>query len=167
MVEQVAYRVVAHYPGWEHRHYDDYVLVSVDIVGEAEEASYLGFRPLFQFITGANDSGAQIAMTAPVLQVSPNPTSHRVSFAMPASMSDRVPAPTNSRLLVEKVPAHDAAAMTFRGSWSAAKVAQKTGELREAMAKAGPNPSGPARFARYDPPYKPPVFRRNEIIIPC
>jgi hypothetical protein len=167
MVEQVAYRVVTRHPGWEHRHYDDYALVSVDVTGGAEVASYLGFRPLFQFISGANDEGAPIAMTAPVFQESPSPTTHRVSFAMPASMSDSVPTPTNSRLVVEKIPAHDAAALTFRGSWSARKVEQKTEELLREMAKEGLTPSGPARFARYDPPYKPPVFRRNEVIIPC
>lgn len=167
MVEQVPYRVIKNYPGFELREYQDYSLVSVDAPGDIEEASYRGFGPLFRYISGGNTAGQKIAMTAPVFQETKAPTVHRISFAMPRDFSPSdIPAPDTSLLSIDHVPAHTAAALIFRGSWNAKRLEEKTVELRTLMAKEGLKESGPPVFARYDPPYKPPVFRRNEVIIP-
>lgn len=167
MVEQVPYRVITNYPGFELREYQDYSLVSVDAPGDVEEASYRGFGPLFRYISGGNNSGQKIAMTAPVFQEAKAPTIHRISFAMPKDFSPSdIPTPDTSLLSIDHVPAHTAAALTFRGSWNAKRLEHKTSELRTLMATEGLQESGPPLFARYDPPYKPPVFRRNEVIIP-
>lgn len=167
MVQQVRYTVTRAFPGFELRHYEPYTLVSVDAPGDLEQASYLGFGPLFRYISGGNLRRQKIAMTAPVFQREKNPALHRISFAMPDDMSaGDVPAPDDRALSIEHIPAHDAAALTFRGAWSARRLQEKVGELTHLMAAQGISPNGEPRFARYDPPYKPPVFRRNEVIIP-
>lgn len=167
MVEQVPYRVIENYPGFEVRAYDAYALVSVDAPGDVEEASYRGFGPLFRYISGGNTANQKIAMTAPVFQETKAPTVHRISFAMPQGFTPSdIPTPDTPLLSIDQVPAHRAAALTFRGSWNAQRLEEKTADLRALMAKEGLSESGPPLFARYDPPYKPPVFRRNEVIIP-
>jgi len=167
MVEQVPYRVIRNYPGFEVREYHDYSLVSVDAPGGVEEASYRGFGPLFRYISGGNTAGKKIAMTAPVFQETKAPTTHRISFAMPKDFSPSdIPTPDTTLLSIDHVHAHTAAALTFRGSWSGRRLEEKTAELRTLIAKEGLQECGPPLFARYDPPYKPPVFRRNEVIIP-
>ena len=167
MVEHVRYTVVKIYPGFELRHYEPYALVSVDASGDLEEASYRGFGPLFRYISGGNVRGEKIAMTAPVFQQEMSPALHRISFAMPQEMAKgEVPAPDDQRLATERIPAHYAVALTFRGSWSAQRLREKVGELAALMAAHGLVATAAPRFARYDPPYKPPVFRRNEVIIP-
>lgn len=166
MVEQVPYKVVAEYPGFELREYPEYLLVTVEAPGDIESASYRGFGPLFRYISGDNQQAEKIAMTAPVFQEQSAPDRHRVSFALPRSYSlDTIPRPADSRLQVTAVPPHTAAVMRFRGSWSEAAITAKAEDLRRAVAAAGLHAEGEVTSARYDPPYKPPILRRNEVLL--
>ncbi|MFM9135035.1 MAG: SOUL family heme-binding protein, partial [bacterium] len=143
---------------------------------------YAGFRPLFQFIWGDNRGAAPLEMTAPVIQ---QPSSERlamtapviqeaagtdewtVSFVLPAGrpLSD-YPVPTDTRVSLRAVPAEVAAAIRWSGRWTESNIARRSQELRREMATFGWQEAGGPRWARFDPPWKPPFARRNEIVIP-
>ena len=59
-----------------------------------------------------------------------------------------------------------AAAARWSGRWTSGNVAEHTGRLRRVIDTAGWEVTGDARWARFDPPWKPPFLRRNEIVIP-
>lgn len=182
MAEQQEYRLLQAHGKVELREYAPCVVADVVVSGSAEQAASAAFRPLFQYISGANRSAEPLAMTAPVIQ---QPSSERlamtapvileaagadawtVSFVLPAgrSLSD-YPAPTDPRVSLRAVPGEIAAAIRWSGRWTESNIASHSQHLREAMATAGWQESGSARWARFDPPWKPPFARRNEIVIP-
>ncbi len=166
----------------ELREYAPWVVADVVASGSAEQAGSTAFRPLFEYISGANHGAEPLAMTAPVIQ---QPTSERlamtapviqeaagagewtVSFVLPAGRSlSEYPTPTNSRVSLRAVPGETAAAIRWSGRWTSSNIARRTQDLRQVMAEAGWQESGEPRWARFDPPWKPPFARRNEIVIP-
>lgn len=166
MTEEVAYRVVATYPDFEVRRYAAHGRVSVEAEGDAESAGMRGFRPLFRYITGDNASSQRIAMTAPVFQERTADDVHRVSFAMPSAMGPGdVPVPNDPSLTVRRVEGHDVAVVRFRGSWDEGRVRRRADALLAAVAEAGLETRGGVVVARYDPPFKPPILRRNEVMV--
>ena len=106
-------------------------------------------------------------MTAPVIQEAVGTDEWTVSFVLPAgrSLSD-YPVPTDSRVSLRAVPGETAAAIRWSGRWTESNIERRTATLRQAIAEAGWEESGEPRWARFDPPWKPPFARRNEIVIP-
>ena len=182
MTEQQEYRVLKSRGVVELREYAPCVVADVVTSGSAEQAGSAAFRPLFEYISGANRGAEPLEMTAPVIQ---QPTSERlamtapviqeasgadewiVSFVLPGGRSvSEYPIPTNSRVSLRAVPGETAAAIRWSGRWTPSNIARRSEELRRAMAEAGWQESGEPRWARFDPPWKPPFARRNEIVIP-
>ena len=182
MTEQQEYRVMKVRGVVELREYAPCVVADVVTSGSAEQAGSAAFRPLFEYISGANRGAEPLAMTAPVIQ---QPTSERlamtapvileaagagewtVSFVLPGGRSlSEYPIPTNSRVSLRAVPGETAAAIRWSGRWTSSNIARRSEDLRRVMAEAGWQESGEPRWARFDPPWKPPFARRNEIVIP-
>lgn len=166
MTEQLKYEVLKKFPNFEIRRYPNHLLVQVHTKGEFKQASYDGFYPLLNYISGGNKSSAKIAMTAPVLQESIDVNEHVISFVLPESVSpESVPVPKESKLETKLIKAHDVAAIKFRGSWSAASMQENGRKLLSELSKLGIETKGSIYYARFDPPWKPPIIRHNEALI--
>ena len=182
MTEQQEYRVLKAQGGVELREYAPCVVAEVVASGSGEQAARAAFQPLLRYISGANrgaetlemtapviqeSASERLAMTAPVIQEATGADEWTVSFVLPAGrpLSD-YPVPTDPRVSLRVVPAETAAAIRWSGRWTASNVERRTQDLRRVMAEAGWQESGEPRWARFDPPWKPPFARRNEIVIP-
>ncbi|XP_029918941.1 heme-binding protein 1 [Myripristis murdjan] len=109
--ECLEYELVCKTDEYEVRHYSPTRWVSTDA-----EAYFMGvgaamaFRRLFQYITGANEAGIQMDMTAPVLVKIPEetrmwePAIYTLNFPLPAAYQDKPPAPTNDKLYFTEMP---------------------------------------------------------------
>lgn len=119
----------------------------------------------------------KVQMTAPVLQQGPllgvgasrggeaDMGAYVVAFVLPAGMTeDAAPVPADPRVRIRTVPGSTAAVVRFSGRGSESDFAKRNHELQDALAAAGLRPSGPPRFARFDPPFKPWFLRRNEVV---
>lgn len=181
MTEQQPYDVMTTYPGFELRRYPAHLVAEVEVAGSFTDAGNRAFGTLVSFISGANSARGKIAMTAPVVQESAtiamtapvvqtqgaDPGRHLVSFVMPAMYSlDTVPTPTDSRITIRQIPEQVAAAATFSGRWTEQLFQDHLADLRRAVAAQGLEVSGPPRFARFDPPWRPWFLRRNEVVLP-
>jgi hypothetical protein len=177
VTEQQRYEVAGQYPGFELRHYPAHLVADVEVEGSFQDAGNAGFRPLFDYIRGQNQTGQSIAMTAPVLQHRNNtmPTMttettlgrYIVSFVMPDSTSrESLPDPGDERVTLRQVPEQLTAATRYTGRWTPATYQQHLDRLRQAIRDAGLEPTNPASFARYDPPWTPWFRRRNEVLLP-
>ena len=182
MTEQQAYRVIETRGEVELREYVPCVVADVVVLGSAEQAASAAFRPLFAYISGANrttsplamtapviqqPAGARLDMTAPVLQESAGPSQWTVSFVLPGSRSlQEYPEPTDPQVSLRAIDAECAAALRWSGRWTSVNIERRTEELRRAIEGAGWQTCGEPRWARFDPPWKPPFARRNEIVIP-
>ncbi|MBC7442842.1 MAG: heme-binding protein [Ramlibacter sp.] len=166
MTDKQPYDVLREFPGFELRHYPDYVLVQLEVEGDFQGAGNRGFGPLFRYISGGNQTATRIAMTAPVIQEATSPVTHTVSFVLPHGMDPAdVPVPSDAGVHTTRVPAHRAAARRFSGGWSEARFAANGEELLGSVRRAGLTAEGRPYFARFDPPWKPGFLKHNEALV--
>lgn len=181
MTEEQRYDVVRTGPVYELRRYHPHAVAEIEVDGTFESAGSTAFRPLVGYIGGRNVSGDSMAMTAPVIQrdnsVEPHDVEtmttstgagrYVVSFVLPADTDPtRAPEPTDDRVRVRTVEEEYAAVTRFSGRWTSSAYTKRVAELRTALADDGLVATGPARFARFDPPWTPWFRRRNEVVIP-
>jgi len=165
MTEQQKYTLIQKIGHVEIRDYEACVLADVFIGGQPDGAASRGFGHLFQYIAGSNESQQKIAMTAPVIQDSLE-KSWRISFVLPADAHiDTVPMPTDAAVHLRQVPQQFAAALSFRGNTNQQRIVQYEKTLRSELARHNIAAVGELRWARFDPPFKPPFLRHNEVIL--
>ncbi|WP_426989869.1 SOUL family heme-binding protein [Pseudarthrobacter sp. Y6] len=186
MTEQQPYELVHRYPHFELRRYPGHVLAEVRVNATFDRAGYAAFRHLFNYISGNNTSrqklamtvpvtqgtGApqKLAMTAPVIESGPLPGSRVaadfvVAFVLPAGLTAATaPVPSDPQVTVREVPGSLAAVLRFSGSGTATAFARRNNGLQAALTLAGLTTTGPPRFARFDPPFKPWFLRHNEVV---
>lgn len=106
-------------------------------------------------------------MTAPVIEEEIESDQWRISFVMPAEtrLID-LPNPHQSPVMLREIPSHRAAVLAFRGRTTPNNVREQELRLLLLLKQQGVKVTGNARIARYDPPWKPPFARHNEVIIP-
>lgn len=194
--EEPAYRPVSLPPGasgFELRQYEGTIVAETIVDADLDRASYEAFNRLAGYIFGKNRGARSIAMTAPVSQdpvrismttpVSTEPTGeagaadaatdlvssrrYRITFTMPRSFTlDTLPEPVDPRVALRREPGRRFAVIRYSGRWTDELTARKTRELSDAVDRAGLVVTGPPRFARYNDPFTPPWWRRNEIMLP-
>ncbi|KAL3996818.1 wingless-type MMTV integration site family, member 4 [Sarotherodon galilaeus] len=121
--ECLEYELICKTDEYEVRHYSPTRWVSTDA-----EAYFMGvgaamaFRRLFQYITGSNEGGVQMEMTAPVLVKIPEktkmwePAIYTLNFPLPSAYQDNPPAPTNDKLYFTEMPEMDVYVRSY-GGW--------------------------------------------------
>jgi hypothetical protein len=165
MTEEAKYSVIGRRDGIEFRTYEPHVLVSVTVPGSFESAPSYGFSPLVRYISGENLGGEKIAMTAPVFHVAKSDSAHTISFVLPSDTS-AAPSPARSELSTHQIPAITVATVKFSGGWREDRVKRFEAELHRSLTSMNVRETGDVMFARYDPPWKPGILRRNEVLIP-
>ena len=115
------------------------------------------------------DSGAKpakIAMTAPVTQQASSADAWTITFTMPANYTmETLPKPVDGRVTLRQLAPVKYAALRFGGFNTRANVDEAIGKVREIAAKQGLALRGEPVYARYNPPWTPWFWRRNEILI--
>jgi hypothetical protein len=181
MTKQQAYDVERKIGKYELRRYHPCVVAEVTVSGAFEKAGNAGFRPLINYISGANHGSQKVAMTAPVIQEpvikidvsqpalhTQHGNQHMISFVMPAEYRsvDALPTPNDLNVVLRGIPEQLVAVDRFSGRWSEEIYTDRLIALRAHLAIAGFEVIDSARFARFDPPWTPWFMRRNEIQIP-
>ncbi|MGZ9034025.1 MAG: SOUL family heme-binding protein [Rhodospirillales bacterium] len=189
--EQPAYAVVESLPARdgetvEVRRYGPRLAAEVTVRGDEEKARSAGFRTLAAYISGENEAGADIAMTAPVAQapartgkgeaiamtapVAQAPAGDGgwiIRFFMPAKYSrETLPRPVDPKIALAELPEESMAVVRFSGARDPAAVDAATRALQRGLDGSAWTPSGPPSAYFYDPPWTLPFLRRNEVAVP-
>ncbi|MEI6563965.1 MAG: heme-binding protein [bacterium] len=180
-IEEAAYVVEKQDGVFEVRQYAPQVVAEISVDGTMEEAGNKAFRPLFNYISGANRAQGKIAMTAPVGQqaegqklamtapVGQEAVSNQwvVTFTMPTQFTlATLPAPTDGKVRLRAIPTRRMAAVCYSGTWSQKRYERNLARLRDWMKTSGLIAAGEPVWARYNPPFTPWFLRRNEILVP-
>lgn len=152
------------------------------------EATDQSFRRLFDYISGANISSNDIAMTAPVIAepqsnegkmiavtspVIASPTypqsereGWRLKFVLPSSFTViNSPNPTDPLVRLVEVPEKLVAAISYSGLWSERTYQEQASKLSDWLAENNYSSISLPSYAGYDPPWALPFLRRNEVLI--
>jgi hypothetical protein len=144
----------------EIRDYPELMVATVPM----KEGMNGSFGQLFKFITGANEGGQKIEMTAPVLIEAKSEKT--MSFIVPkATVEKGVPKPTGEGVTVAKIEAARFVTLRFSGSRSDTTEAKAIEKLRAWMTEQKLEAKGSPIFAYYDPPWTPVFMRRNEVFL--
>jgi effector-binding domain-containing protein len=180
-VKEAAYTVERTDGDFQVRQYAPQVVAETVVDGTLEEAGNKAFRPLFNYISGANQSKGKIAMTAPVAQqregekiamtapVGQEALSNQwvVTFMMPTHYTmETLPAPTDERVRLRAIPERRMAAVRYSGTWSQQRYERNLARLREWMKAQDLAAAGDPVWARYNAPFTPWFLRRNEVLLP-
>lgn len=179
-IEEPAYRVVRSEAAFEIRDYEAQIVAETRVAGDFKQAGDDAFRPLFRYISGANQAGEEIAMTAPVAQSQGEkiamtaPVGQRasgdewvVSFMMPAAYTlETIPRPTDPRVSIRAVPPQRMAVIRYSGRWTLKGYQQHLEQLQSWMDGQGLEAVGEPVWARYNSPFSLWFMRRNEILVP-
>ena len=169
----------------EIRDYAPMILAQVEVQGSMGRAGNVAFRPLAGYIFGGNTArdgngnaeiamttpvtqtrSQEIAMTTPVTQTRSSDDIWQVAFVMPAEWTmETLPVPDDARVDLVEMPARRMATIRFSGGPNMERFERHTEELRAYIAEAGYEIVGEPVYARYDPPWVPTPFRRNEVMI--
>ncbi len=160
------------------RDYPELVLVKTTMADGTRAA----FGRLFDYISGENGGrreiamtalvietkpGAEIAMTAPVLQDGGAGGPTEMGFVLPAEFTAATaPLPADPAVTLAVVPARRVATIRFSGSADPDDVAESRVRLEAWMAERGLAPAGAPELAQYNPPWTISALRRNELLIP-
>lgn len=181
-LEEPEFAVLRTVDGIEYRQYQPYV-VAETMVTDAErrgDASNVGFRRLFAYISGENQSKTDIAMTAPVQQV---PTSAKISMTAPVRQSrstngwavafvlpdelslETAPEPLSSDISLRQVPGDLVAVLKYSGRWSDNNINLHKSVLLAKLSAAAVSREGEVVSAFYNSPFSLPFMRRNEVMV--
>ena len=180
-IEEAKYEVLEREGDFELRQYQPHIVAETLVEGDFQEVGNEGFRRLFDYISGKNRKQQNIPMTAPVSQEATSekipmtaPVNQekvgekwRITFMMPFQYTvETLPEPLDQRVKLIKVPGILMAALSYSGTWSRRRYADKEKWLKELIRQRGLKIVGEPVFARYNPPFMPWFLRRNEVLIP-
>ena len=121
-----------------------------------------GFRKLFNYISGSNDSSEKIAMTIPVTQSDPG-EGMVMQFYLPSKFDkESTPNPDDESLEISTIDAGYYAVMKFSGRSKEKNFNKHSEILKKELVKEKIEIIGPSIKATYNGPFTLPRFRRNE-----
>lgn len=183
-IDEPKYEVIDRKGDIEIREYSSYIVAEMIVSSDFEEAGNEAFSTLVGYIGGENISqqsiemtspvsqekiettGQEIEMTAPVSQESMDSGKYRIAFVMPDRFTlESLPVPKDDQIQIREIPAKKMAVIRYSGTWSRENYQENESLLYEFLNEKGYEAKGNPVWARYDPPFMPWLFRRNEIMI--
>ena len=170
--EEPKYQIIKSKDIYEIREYGDRLAVEIEYSNEES-----GFRYLFNYISGANNSSAKVQMTVPVTQSvkidMTSPVNQRtrngrmqMQFFLPSKFTlQNAPKPTNKRVKLVLVEGGFYAVIKYSGRLTNQNFLKHYKKLTNQLIKDQIDFIEPAIRATFNGPFTLPVLRRNEIMM--
>ena len=159
--EEQAYDIIAIKATYEIRYYPPVMMAEY----KSANNSSSGFRSLFRYISGSNETQTKIAMTTPV-HMNETENGRSMAFVLPKKFKpESTPLPKESKVKIFQSKGGYYASIRYSGYTNATKEKKYTEELKASLVQENIKITGAAKVFVYNSPYD--FFnRRNEISIP-
>lgn len=162
LFETIPYQVIRREGKIDIRQYDDFLLASTKTSMNATMDS--GFNNVFDYIAGGNSEQKKISMTTPVVTYVDD-QALVTGFYVPKKFSkSTAPKPSSGNVFINEINKAYYAVIRFRGSWRKNNLDKYDALLKKYLVDKGIRRLGNQLFFRYQPPFVPGLFRRNEIL---
>jgi hypothetical protein len=169
MTGSIDYQVVWDLGKVEIRKYP-FIILAMIRDGQDDSA----FSILFDYISGNNDAGERVAMTAPVVSTRAGARIEMTapvisdedtfSFVLPSNLDlGTAPRPKDRRIELVPVPSRHLAVLRFSGRTYDREVMIRERELLAVLKDHDIRVKGPPFLLRYNSPFTPGFLRRNEV----
>ena len=159
-IETVEYDVIVKEDQYEIRKYRDFFIVEYENIRDPE--SQRGFGTLFKYIGSENKEDQKISMTKPVIEEMDD-GGKRMAFIVPKKFASKIPEPKDENLKVKKFSEGLFAVIEYSGVSNKSKEAKMKQKLESWIVEQDYKQGSNYMLAFYNPPFTPPLFRRNEI----
>lgn len=171
--EEPKYKIIKKTDIYEVRRYEQRTVAQAKYDKENS-----GFRILFDYISGENESATDVAMTIPVAQsteinmtapVTQTNTRGKMvmQFFLPKKYTkETAPRPKDGRIDIIDLPTTYYAVISYSGFASEKNFQTHHRKLKNALDESRITVSGPPIRATYNSPFTLPFFRRNEAMYP-
>ena len=149
----------------ELRQYDEYIVAKISVDKKKIDNDSNMFRVLASYIFGANKNNENIPMTAPVTTYEDKDSYNMIFYMLNAEDLNELPDPENSNIKLEKIILDKCAVIQFSWFTTDYRVQRLKKKLQEYLDENNLKPISPFMINRYDPPWRLPFLRRNEIIV--
>jgi len=160
--EQPEYKVILSEPPFELRQYEEFVIVEYN--NEADPEIINGFGTLFRYISSENKKKQKISMTVPVIEEIVD-NKMKMAFVVPKEHWESLPEPDSKWLSLKKFESGILAVVKYSGRSNENKEKIMKKELSQWIYSKGYRAVANYMLAFYNPPFTPPMFRQNEIMV--
>ena len=159
--ETATYQTTRSSDRFEIREYPALGLVSTPMDAGQQEADRGSFMRLFDYISGENEATEKIAMTTPVFM-----DDETMSFVLPENVAQQgAPGGTSPSVSLGNFEPGRYAVYRIPGGRSDGNIEAAKEALTDWLESNGLQGEGDYLIAGYDPPFIPPFFQRNEVLI--
>ena len=166
MVEKINYSILKKVGDIEIRSYPELIVAMVE--GFSDN---IAFGLLFNYISGGNKLNENINMTTPVINSQKIEMTSPVlsdknyfAFIMPSSYDmNSIPIPLDPKIKIKSIPKRKLAVIRFGGYSNSNKIKKYKDKLLFELNSKKIKIIGEVFLMRYNSPFAPPFFRRNEI----
>ncbi len=161
LFETIKYRLIKKDGRIEIRQYGDILLASTTSHINGNRDS--GFNDVFDYIAGGNAQAKKISMTTPVVSYEEDNKLVTGFYAPSKYTKATLPQPTNAAVFINELPRSFYAIIRFSGAWTSGNFDRYDRILRDYLDKHDLKATSNRLLMRYQPPFIPAIFRRNEI----
>ena len=163
--KEPAFKLIERHNNIEIRQYGEYIIAKTVIPIQKKDSENNMFRTLASYIFGSNEKNQSIPMTAPVTTLETNDTYEMLFYMLESDRIEDLPNPSNQNITFEKFNLGKCAVISFSWFVNEKKIKKYQNELNKFLTSNGYRPTSPFMVNRYDPPWKLPFMRRNEILV--
>jgi len=148
----------------EIRQYDNYVIAKTSINSINKHENNM-FRTLASYIFGENKKNQSIPMTAPVTTYLDSDTYNMIFYMLDAQKIEDLPDPNGEDIVFENFNLGKCAVISFSWYTNESRINSYTNQLKKYVKDNNLIVNSSFMVNRYDPPWKMPFMRRNEILV--
>ena len=149
----------------EIRQYNECVVAKTSIpLNDTEEDNNM-FMVLASYIFGENEKKQNIPMTAPVTTFKNNNSYDMIFYMLDADNIEDLPMPSGQDIVFEKLNLGKCAVVNFSWFTNKSKIEKYKLILEKFIEENKYEKLSPFMVNRYDPPWRLPFLRRNEILV--